>query len=65
MQTKKLIQLQENKGVFMGVDDKKKNTKNNKKEDGKFSSKNIKHDQQAESARAVYGLKDIPTEIPK
>lgn len=30
--------------------------KNNKKEDGKFKSKNVKHDPQAESARAVFGL---------
>lgn len=31
--------------------------KNNKPK-GKFKSKNIKHDPQAESARAVFGLKD-------
>ncbi|WP_337986788.1 CPC_1213 family protein [Dehalobacter sp. DCM] len=35
----------------------KRNTKNNRKEDGEFHSKNIKHDPQAESARAVFGLK--------
>ncbi len=35
-----------------------KSTKNHKKEDGKFHSKHIKHDPQAESARAVFGLKD-------
>lgn len=35
-----------------------KSTKNNKKEDGKFHSKHVKHDPQAESARAVFGLKD-------
>lgn len=35
---------------------KKKSTKNYKKEDGKFYSKHIKHDPQAESARAVFGL---------
>lgn len=28
-----------------------------KKEDGKFHSKNVKHDPQGESARAVFGLK--------
>ena len=39
-----------------------KNTKNNKKEDGKFKSKNIKHDPNAESARAVFGL-NKPNEI--
>ena len=37
---------------------KKKSTKNNKKNDGKFRSKHIKHDPQAESARAVFGMKD-------
>ena len=33
--------------------------KSSKKDDGdgKFKSKNIKHDPQAESARAVFGLK--------
>lgn len=35
---------------------KMKSTKNNKKEDGKFHSKHIKHDPQAESSRAVFGL---------
>lgn len=32
-----------------------RNTTNNKKEDGKFKKKNIKHGQQ-ESARAVFGI---------
>lgn len=32
-----------------------KNTKNNKKKDGKFPNKHINHDPQAESSRAVYG----------
>jgi len=31
--------------------------KNNKKEDGKFHSKHVNHDPQAESARTVFGLK--------
>lgn len=35
-----------------------KSTKNDKKDDGKFRSKHINHDPQAESSRAVYGLKD-------
>jgi len=35
-----------------------KSTKNNKKEDGAFHSKQIKHNPQAESARAVFGLND-------
>lgn len=39
-------------------DNKMKSTKNNKKADGKFRSKHIKHDPQAESSRAVFGLKD-------
>ncbi|NLK29420.1 MAG: hypothetical protein GX306_13965 [Clostridiales bacterium] len=38
------------------ADSKMKSTRNNKKEDGKFHSKHIKHDPQAESARAVFGL---------
>jgi hypothetical protein len=33
------------------------NTKHNKKKDGHFKKKNIKHGQ-AESARAVFGKKD-------
>lgn len=37
---------------------KMKSTKNRKKEDGSFRSKKIKHDPQAESARAVFGLRD-------
>ena len=37
---------------------KMKSTKNHKKEDGTFHAKHIKHDPQAESARAVFGLKD-------
>ena len=40
----------------MGVENKQKNSKNEKKSDGKFHSKHIKHDPQAESARAVFGL---------
>lgn len=34
-----------------------KTKKNKKKDDGKFLSKHIKHDPNAESARAVFGLK--------
>lgn len=37
---------------------KKHTTKNVKKEDGCFASKNIKHNPDEESARAVFGLKD-------
>ncbi|MCL2077118.1 MAG: hypothetical protein FWH08_01775 [Oscillospiraceae bacterium] len=36
----------------MPNDNKMQSTKNNKKNDGKFRSKKIKHDPQAESARA-------------
>jgi len=46
----------------MSGENKPKNTKNNKKEDGKFKSKNIKHDPNAESARAAFGL-NAPHEI--
>lgn len=46
----------------MGNGNKKKSTANHKKEDGKFRSKNIKHDPNAESARAVFGLTDKPRE---
>ena len=42
----------------MNQDKDKKSTSKNDKEDGKFHSKNIKHDPSAESARAVFGLKD-------
>lgn len=34
-----------------------KKTKNNNNKEGKFHSKHINHDPQAESARAVFGLK--------
>ncbi len=43
--------------IFMSMDKKPKHTKNNKKEDGKFQTKNVKHDPQGEAARAVFGLK--------
>lgn len=42
----------------MSNDNKMKSTKNNKKEDGKFNSKKIKHDPNSESARAVFGLNE-------
>ena len=45
-------------GDCMSQNNKMKSTKNHKKEDGTFHSKKIKHDPQAESARAVFGLKD-------
>lgn len=35
-----------------------KSDNNNKKEDGKFKKKNIKHDPQAESARVVFDKPD-------
>ncbi len=40
------------------TDNSKKSTRNNKKEDGKFHSKHINHNPQAESARAVFGKKE-------
>lgn len=39
----------------MGKANKKRSTSNNKKDDGTFRSKKIKHDPQAESSRAVFG----------
>ncbi|MFZ7119641.1 MAG: CPC_1213 family protein [Eubacteriaceae bacterium] len=40
----------------MSKNNKMKSTKNHKKNDGKFRSKHVKHDPQAESARAVFGM---------
>lgn len=42
----------------MSGENKMKNTKNNKKTDGKFASKNIDHNPQDESARAKFGLQN-------
>ena len=41
----------------MDAEKKMKRTNNNKKEDGYFDKKQIKHDPQAEGARAVFGKK--------
>lgn len=38
------------------MNNKMKFTQNNKKEDGRFKKKNIKHDPQAESSRAVFNV---------
>lgn len=48
----------------MASDNKKKSTANAKKKDGKFRSKHVTHDPQAESARSKFGLQDQtePTE---
>jgi len=43
----------------MSEENKRKSAKNNKKTDGKFHSKHIKHSPQAESARAKFGEKEI------
>ena len=40
----------------MGKENKMASTANNKKTDGKFRSKHVKHDPNAESARAVFGF---------
>ncbi|NLA86800.1 MAG: hypothetical protein GX847_05845 [Clostridiales bacterium] len=42
----------------MSSGNKKHTKKRDKLSDKKFGSKNIKHDPNAESARAVFGLKD-------
>jgi hypothetical protein len=51
------LQVEKGMAIYM-TDSKMKSTKNHKKEDGTFHAKHIKHDPQAESARAVFGLKD-------
>lgn len=42
----------------MNQDKKKKNASKNNKENGKFNSKNIKHNPSSESSRAIFGLND-------
>lgn len=49
--------FKEKRRQMMSRDNSKKSTSNHKKEDGKFHSKHIHHNPQAESARAVFGLK--------
>lgn len=49
----------------MKNDNSMKSTKNKKKEDGKFRSKHVKHDPQAESARAVFGMQNDNPENKK
>lgn len=49
----------------MASNNKQKSTANNKKSDGKFRSKHIKHDPNAESARAVFGMNDKTQENDK
>lgn len=46
----------------MSNENKMKNTKNNKKSDGKFKSKHINHNPQEESARAKYGLQSTTSD---
>ncbi len=48
--------------MTMGEEGRRKSTRNNKRADGKFRSKNVKHDPQAESARAVFGLHHVNRE---
>jgi hypothetical protein len=49
----------------MSTDNKKKSTRNKKKEDQTFHSKHIKHDPQAEGARAVFGLNNQTNQTTK
>lgn len=44
---------------------KMKDTKENRKHDGHFKKKNIKHDPQAESARAVFGEPRVNDDDPR
>jgi len=46
----------------MSGKNKAKSTASNKKQDGKFHSKNIKHDPQSESARAKFGLQNTTSD---
>ncbi|MDP4145642.1 MAG: CPC_1213 family protein [Bacillota bacterium] len=41
------------------MNNKLKNTAENRKEDGKFKKRNIKHDPQAESSRAVFSARTV------
>lgn len=50
------------KGTKMNQKHKSSGSKNGKESKQKFSSKTVKHDPQAESARAVFGLKDSAPE---
>ncbi len=43
---------------FVSKGNQKHTRKSDKLSDGKFRSKNIKHDPSAEAARAVFGLRD-------
>jgi hypothetical protein len=49
----------------MSTDNKKRSTKNKKKEDKTFHSKHVKHDPQAEGARAVFGLANTADDAKK
>lgn len=49
----------------MPQENKRKSTRNNKKNDGTFHSVHIKHDPQAESARAVFGMNNTDLENKK
>lgn len=49
----------------MSQDSQKKNTPNSKKEDGHFHSKHIRHDPNAESARAIFGLNNAADQNEK
>jgi len=46
----------------MSGENKMKNTKHNKKSDGKFKSKHIDHNPQDESARRKYGLQNTTSD---
>jgi hypothetical protein len=54
--TKKIVFIMQRRQP-MSKNNSKKSTSNHKKEDGTFHSKHINHNPQAESARAVFGLK--------
>lgn len=57
-----IVTITANRGKenVMSQENKMRSTKNNKKHDGTFHSKHVNHNPRAESARAVFGLKDSP-----
>ena len=56
--------FRENEGKSMSYDRKKNSGAKNSKESSKFHTKNIKHDPNAESARAVFGLNNKTKDKP-
>lgn len=58
-----MVNLIIERGVIAMSDNKMKNTPENRKENGKFKKKNIKHNPSSESTRAVFNKPSIYEEI--